>query len=147
MKVLIPLDGSDCSKATLEWATNTLDKNTQYYLVSVVADPTHMIVEYEIQDANRYLTEGHEILKNAGCKVEKTEYVIGDAVEMICRYADEENVDQVLMGSHGRTGIAKVFLGSVSSAVLEHCNKPVFLYRNIERKPEKKQKLEKAMFS
>lgn len=145
MKVLIPLDGSECSKSTLAWAAETLDKNTVYFLLSVVPDP--MIAEYEIKDAGQYLHEGRDVLEKAGCKVEKTEYVMGDPAEMICRYADDIGVDQVLMGSHGRSGLAKVFLGSVSATVMERCSKPVFVHRNIERIPAKKQKLENVMFS
>lgn len=132
MKILIPLDGSDSSTSTLKWASKTLDKTaTEYYLLSVVDDP--MIAEYEIQDATKILEAGKALLEAAGCKVAKAEYVMGSPPNRICDYADEMDVDQVLVGSHGRTGLAKVFLGSVSSAVLEHCNKPVFLFRNVVR--------------
>ena len=40
MKILIPVDGSDCAKATLDWGIGTLAHDTtEYYLLSVVADP------------------------------------------------------------------------------------------------------------
>ena len=137
MKILIPVDGSDCAIATVEWAANTLDKNnTRYYVLSVIPDP--MIAEYEIEDASIFLNEARGILEQSGCMVEKTEYLQGDPIEMICRYADDIDADQVLMGSHGRGGVAKFFLGSVSTAVLERCHKPVFLYRNVERKAGQK---------
>ena len=145
MKVLIPIDGSDCSRDTIQWAINTLNKDqTEYYLLSVIADP--MIAEYEIEDANKFLDEARGELESANCKVEKAEYLMGTPAETICNYADEMDVDQVLIGSHGRTGLAKVFLGSVSTAVLEHCHKPVFLYRNVERKPGEKVHFDKIMF-
>lgn len=141
MKILIPLDGSDSSVATLNWAASTLDKeNTNYYLLSVVDDP--MIAEYEIQDAVKILNKGKALLEEKGCKVKKAEYVQGSPAESICNYADEMDMDQVLIGSHGRTGLAKIFLGSVSTSVLEHCNKPVFLYRNVERSEKPSPKME-----
>lgn len=132
MKILIPIDGSESAIATMKWAANTLDKsNTTYYLLCVVDDP--MIAEYEIKDALRILEDGKTLLEDAGCTVEKAEFVEGSPANRICAYADDMNVDQVLIGSHGRSGLAKVFLGSVSSEVLERCNKPVFLFRNVVR--------------
>lgn len=135
MKVLVPIDGSDCAKETLSWAARALDKqNTQYYLLYVVElGPGIAHDVYEVQDAQNFLQEGEELLKNQGCHVAKTNYVIGDPAGVICRYADEVQVDQVLMGSHGRTGLAKLLLGSVSSQVLEKSSKPVFVYRNVTR--------------
>ncbi len=134
MRILLPVDGSECAKSTLEWACKTLDKaNTQYVLLSVVTDP--MIAEYEIEDAIRILKEGRNYLESNGCRVEKAEYVVGDPVESICKYAVEQDVDQILIGSHGRSGLPKLLLGSVSTGVLERSQVPVFVYRNIERKP------------
>ena len=133
MKVLIPVDGSDCARDMLHWAAETLDKkNTQYYLLSVVADP--LIAEYEIRDANRYLTQGRTFLEAYGCHVKDAVYIQGDPAQSICDYADEMNVDQILIGSHGRGGIAKALLGSVSSQVMQCSDKPVFVYRGPQRK-------------
>ncbi len=133
-KVLIPTDGSDCSKATLNWAIKTLDKaNTEYHLLAVITDP--MIAEYEVEDAKKIMAEYKSTLEASGCTVADMEYVMGDPAESICNYAKKQKMDQVLMGSHGRTGLAKVFLGSVSSAVMERCEVPVFLYRNVQRAP------------
>lgn len=134
MKVLIPVDGSDCARDMLKWAAETLDKRiTHYHLVSVVTDP--MIAEYEIRDSNRHLTQARELLEAHGCHVKSAVYIQGDdPAESICDYAEELNVDQVLMGSHGRSGMAKALLGSVSVRVLQRCSKPVFIYRNPQRK-------------
>ena len=133
-KILLPVDGSECSKATLEWATETLDKTRhEFVLLSIIADP--MIAEYEVEDALRALKDTRAMAEKAGFTVSQSEYVVGDPVDSICRYAEEEGVDQILIGSHGRSGLAKLLMGSVSTGVLEKSKVPVFLYRNVACKP------------
>lgn len=134
MKVLIPIDGSNASDDTLAWAVNTLDKRTnEFVLLSVVADP--MIAEYEIKDAKEMLTDARAFLEGNGARVAKAGYIQAEPVEGICQFALDENVDQILIGSHGRSGLPKLLLGSVSEGVLEHAKVPVFIYRNVTRVP------------
>ena len=134
MKVLLPVDGSDSAQATLEWAVTTLDRSTnEFVLLTVISDP--MIAEYEIEDATKVLHDAKAFLTERGATVLKSEYVQGDPVDGICRYAEESGIDQILLGSHGRSGVAKLLLGSVSEGVLEKAKVPVFIYRNIQKKP------------
>jgi len=134
MKILLPIDGSDCSARTVQWATATFNKQaTEYYLLIVIPVYTEMnMVEYEVLDATKLLKETRMALESQGCRVAKAEYVLGEAVTQICDYAEEMSVDQVVIGSHGRTGFNKLLLGSVSIAVMEHCKRPVSVYRNFE---------------
>ena len=146
MKVLVPIDGSDCSLVTLRWAALTLNKeSTQYYLLSVVSDM--MRAEFEIPYFTELLDKAHNELTQSGCNVIKAEFVMGDPVTEVCKYADTMDVDQVLVGSHGRTGMAKAFLGSVSTGIMEHCHKPVLLFRNVERPVEDKSERPDPKFS
>lgn len=136
MKVLIPIDGSECSTATLQWAANTLDKAvTEFHLLHVIPRgiPELVTEEYQIEDALTLLHEAEATLKAAGCRVGGHEYTEGDPVHEICDHADAIGADQVLMGSHGRTGLAKILLGSISSGVLEHCRRPVFIFKNVAK--------------
>jgi len=45
----------------------------------------------------------------------------------ILKLAKEENVDIIVMGTHGRTGIEHVFFGSVAEKVIRHSPFPVFI--------------------
>ncbi len=47
--------------------------------------------------------------------------------EEIINFAKKENVDLIVMGTHGRTGIEHVFFGSVAEKVLRHSPLPVFI--------------------
>lgn len=55
--------------------------------------------------------------------------MLGDPFAVICRVAEEEQVDLIVMGSHGRTGLTHVFLGSVAERVVRHAPCPVLVAR------------------
>lgn len=138
MKVLLPTDGSECSFSTLQWAAETLDKNrTQYYLLYVVSplpavmglDATKTI-EFELEFAAESLKRAEAELRNRGCTVEKIETLTGDPEQEICAYAAAISADQVILGSHGKSGLSKLILGSVSAQILEHCKCPVTIHRD-----------------
>lgn len=136
MKILLPIDGSDCSNHTLEWAAAMFDKqNTEYFLMFVIPVlPDLNTVEFDIVEANAMLRKSRNLLESRGCMVTRADYFLGDVVDQICRYADEIEVDQIVIGSHGRTGLARLIMGSTSIRVLEHSHRPVTLHRNIEHR-------------
>jgi nucleotide-binding universal stress UspA family protein len=133
MKVLLPIDGSDCSNQTLQWAAETFPATeTQYYLLFVIPVlPDLNTVEFDIMEAADVLRHAKSTLEAKGRKVIKAEYILGDIVDQICRYADAIEADQIVMGSHGRSGLAKFLMGSTSTRVLEHSHRPVTIHRNI----------------
>jgi nucleotide-binding universal stress UspA family protein len=57
---------------------------------------------------------------------------IGDPARTILEYADEEGFDQIVIGSHGRHGVARVLLGSVAETVLRRSRVPVVVVRGVE---------------
>jgi nucleotide-binding universal stress UspA family protein len=50
---------------------------------------------------------------------------LGTAVNDLVRLADEEGVDLIVIGTHGRTGLARVLMGSVAEAVMRRAKCPV----------------------
>ena len=55
--------------------------------------------------------------------------VWGHPVEEICKYADEQGVDLIVVGSRGRSAFTELLLGSVSSQVLHHATCAVTVVR------------------
>jgi nucleotide-binding universal stress UspA family protein len=55
--------------------------------------------------------------------------LIGEPFDEICRVAEASHSDLIVMGSHGRTGFAHVFLGSVAERVVRHAPCPVLVIR------------------
>ena len=133
MKLLLPLDGSDCAHGTLEWAAKTFDPDAEYYLLYVIPVlPDLNAMEFDIVDAMAVLKKARTELQRQGCTVANAEYVLGDTVAQICAFADEMDVDQVVIGTHGRTGLSRLLMGSVGTGVLERCKRPVVLFRNLQ---------------
>ncbi|NHN43081.1 universal stress protein [Halorubellus sp. JP-L1] len=64
----------------------------------------------------------------AGVEVE-TETVVGRPTRAINDYAEEHDVDHVVMGSHGRSGVSRVLLGSVAEGVVRRAPVPVTVVR------------------
>ena len=63
---------------------------------------------------------------------QKVEYVLhaGPPGEVICWIGQSRNCDLIVMGTHGRTGLMHLFLGSVAEYVMQHARCPVLTVRN-----------------
>lgn len=55
----------------------------------------------------------------------------GPAGEVICWLAEDQQCDLIVMGTHGRTGLGHLLLGSVAEYVMRHANCPVTVVRDI----------------
>jgi nucleotide-binding universal stress UspA family protein len=51
----------------------------------------------------------------------------GRQEEEILKFAKEKNVDIIVMGTHGKTGIERVFFGSIADKVIKYSTSPVFI--------------------
>jgi nucleotide-binding universal stress UspA family protein len=56
----------------------------------------------------------------------------GGVVEMICQRAHDVDADLIVMTSHGRTGLSRMWLGSVADGVIRRSSVPVLLLRPVE---------------
>jgi nucleotide-binding universal stress UspA family protein len=66
--------------------------------------------------------------KKAGVKVEPV-FMKGIPADKILEYAEENNIDLIVLGTHGLTGIKKFLIGSVSENVVRHSKIPVMVVR------------------
>lgn len=55
----------------------------------------------------------------------------GDPVDIILRAAEETNSDMIVMGTHGRTGLSRLLVGSVAEAVLRKASCPVMTVKPV----------------
>ena len=55
--------------------------------------------------------------------------VEGNAADAIVDYAGKNDIDLIIMATHGRSGIGRWALGSVADRVVRHANAPVLLVR------------------
>lgn len=86
------------------------------------------IKDYAISSAEAHLTDLAARLAKDG--VATTQFIrLGSPVDEINRFAAETRVDLVVMGTHGRTGLAHLLVGSVAERVIRTSKVPVLTVR------------------
>lgn len=147
-KVLIALDGSDGSQQALQYGAE-LAKSTgsELTLAHVLAEPAYPLygegftmaaykgsIEQEVRDAaTSEKGHGEELLEEARNTAlhytdhVKTEILEGEAARSICDYAKVHDIDLIVMGSRGLSGLKRMVLGSVSQQVLSEAECPVLV--------------------
>lgn len=131
MKVLIPVDGSAAAHAAVHWATAFLDKqHSQVYLL-YVTEPAPLTVAKANQDKGfSLLAETRDYLAHHGVKVAETRTQVGHPASMICKTAEDLNVDQILLGSRDHTGLAGLILGQTARDVVDCTSKTVLIVKS-----------------
>lgn len=84
--------------------------------------------ESEKQAAENRFEEADDLAAEYDAELE-TEIEVGRPSRTIVRYAEENDVDHIVMGSHGRSGVARVLLGSVAETVVRRSPVPVTVVR------------------
>jgi nucleotide-binding universal stress UspA family protein len=121
--VIVPLDGSELAEQVLPYARAIAEKsNVPLQFVRVVAedDPAS-----EREEARTYLRQQAEAI---GDRVQIS-VRMGDPGEQIVKAAEEANNPLIVMATHGRTGLRRIFSGSVAQHVVRESGAPVFLVR------------------
>ena len=85
-------------------------------------------IERSTDELREYLEAKAAKLRAAGIEVE-TRVAFGDPVEEILAAAREQDIDLIMMATHGRTGLARVIFGSVAARVVGSGVRPVLLVR------------------
>jgi len=140
-KILYPTDFSDVSKKALKYLAQLKDAGTKEIVV------LHVIDEKGIDAISRYAAGSaepmiREITKEAneeGKKIEKKLMQSGLNVKIrietgvplkeILKVEEEEKVSAIVIGSHGKTNLKEMFLGSVSEKVIRQSKKPVLVIK------------------
>jgi nucleotide-binding universal stress UspA family protein len=81
-----------------------------------------------IADHQRFVDEAQKRLAEAGLRV-TTRVVQGDAAAELIRVAQDEQADVIALGTHGRTGLARLLAGSIARKVMVHAPCSVLIAR------------------
>lgn len=142
--ILVPTDFSEYADYALTWARQmAADSHAKIILfhvavpISPLAFPDSVYlpelqrVEAEmLADAEKRMAEC--VKKQGGSTVVmETRVVVGQPVSEICQVAGREQADLIIMGSHGRTGLAHLLLGSVAERVMRQASCPVLVARKV----------------
>ena len=135
-KVLCAVDDTEHSKSSVALATELAKATGAELTLLVVNVPVGGagggIVAYvwEEPDLKRMLDGGAAIAQKGGVSDPKTKSVKSrDAARAIVRYAEENDIDHIVVGTGGKGAVARLMLGSVSSDVVARAHCPVTVAR------------------
>jgi len=140
-KILLPTDFSDFSAYAASFAVSfAVDYKAKLYILHVIELPLGMpglfkmgATEKELERQTNELVQ--QELKSAstedilGTLNYKVAYRQGKPFAEIIKFAQDEGIDMIVMGTRGRTGIESVLLGSTAEKVLRKSPVPVFVVR------------------
>ena len=139
-KILVPLDGSELSEAVLNHviiiATSCqvpevvlirvrepLDNSVRVTLDAEIAKELDQAYNDE---AASYLKSIAKTLEKKGIGV-KVEVLEGNPAEKIIKYSKDNEIDLIVMSTHGRSGFSRIVFGSVADKVLRQTEVPLLL--------------------
>jgi nucleotide-binding universal stress UspA family protein len=147
-KVLLPVDGSTFAEHALPYAAQAArDAGAELILtlVHVRTTPatTNLVLRDEIEEwesshAEREMAYLNELVERAvreyGLAI-TPRLLSGDVVPTLEREVEQQQIDLVVMTTHGRAGLERAWLGSVADALVRHVDVPVLLVRPSDDEP------------
>ena len=134
--ILVPVDGSALAEAALPRALELAEISGARLLLLRAAqasslpgvDPTEAQARV-VREAETYLAHLQERLTRQGDVKVETSVWYGPAAYAIVEAARIHAVDQIVMTTHGRSGLGRLLLGSVAESVLRGTTTPILLLR------------------
>jgi nucleotide-binding universal stress UspA family protein len=149
-KILVPLDGSPIAECVIPHIEAIAKPcGSQVELISIV-EPVEIPTRGQIavsdddlkkinneakKETHKYLDSILERLNRSGIKATHI-ILMGKPAESITEYATDNNIDLLIMATHGRSGLTKLFWGSIAEKVLRSINIPVLLVKATESQCE-----------
>ena len=142
--IMVPLDGSELAECVLPHVrTIALGCNVVKVTLVRVVEPLHIRGGMEVRippaekqrlekrsmdKAREYLEQIVESLKETGVAAQ-AEVLQGDVVDKLMDYADKNEVDLIIVSTHGRSGVSCWVWGSVTDRILRAACVPVTMVR------------------
>jgi nucleotide-binding universal stress UspA family protein len=142
-RILVPIDGSATSNRALQEAIKLAAGTAQLRLVYVLEKSypldteSYALIDYAaLQEAvrktgERVLAKAAEMIRHSGMKAETA--LLDVSVERVASVIDEDaqnwKADLIVIGTHGRSGVSRLFLGSVAEDVVHRAKVPVLMVR------------------
>jgi nucleotide-binding universal stress UspA family protein len=140
--ILHPTDFSDCSDGSLHVA-RLLARDVGARLVLLHVTPVEVVLEGTLAGGGdpdvdtdclemiRARMEGPDLKYPVEIRLKR-----GEATTEILRVAGQVGADMIVMGTHGRSGLDRVLMGSVAEAILRRAHCPVLIARSTHPEPE-----------
>lgn len=132
-KIVYPTDGSPTAKEALRIVVDFAKEERSEVIVVGVAPVVEIEGVEDTEICNFIEAAFQGFVSDAVSRLEKEGIYArgvvkrGRPYEVILRVADKEGADMIVMGTHGRTGLARAVIGSVTDRVVRHSKLPVVL--------------------
>ena len=148
-KILLPIDFSSSSQAALEMAADLAEHfQAELYLVNVIPFfPTSTLPDFVPEEsflkearahAEQHLSKCHKALAGRGIKAATSVEVGNDVAGNIMEVVDRENIDLVVISTHGISGWHPRIFGSIAEKVVKLVQCPLLLLRSAKPSPDLK---------
>jgi len=139
-KIIVPLDGSELSESVLDHVITiaTSCQVPEVVLIRVrepLDNSVRVALDAEIaseldqayhDEADNYLKSIAKLLEQKDIAV-KTEVLAGNPAKKIIEYSSNNDVDLIIMSTHGRSGVSRIVFGSVADKVIRQTEVPILL--------------------
>ncbi|WP_335998826.1 universal stress protein [Halorientalis halophila] len=137
--ILVPTDGSDAARAAVDHAIDHAERYdaTLHVLYVIEAPPTDEATTGDVLDSleatgKRAIQEVTDQARAADVGTVEGMVAEGQPHRAILTYVEDNGIDLVVMGTHGRTGLDRYLLGSVTEKVVRTSPVPVLTVRSEE---------------
>ncbi|MFU1782519.1 universal stress protein [Haloarcula japonica] len=140
-RILVPVDSSDqapvaCAFAAEEHPDATIvllhvinPAEAGYSAEASIPSFSEEWYEQQKATAENLLDELEADVTAAGVESVERAIEVGRPTKVIVEYADDHDINQIVMGSHGRSGMSRILLGSVAEIVVRRASVPVTVVR------------------
>ena len=141
--ILVPVDYSHSGDAALDYAvTLAQESDAELHLVHVyeqvstyvdggfASPPLPVVTPDDLKAEQERL---NAVIPENADKVRR-EFIVGSPADELVDYAKKENIDLIVMGTHGRTGLNRLLMGSVAEGVVRRATCPVLTIKQPEKK-------------
>lgn len=142
-KILVPLDGSERAEAILPHVKELASLHKSHLVFMQVVEPPILVRplvqpnvllyqnewDRRTEAAEMYLKRLEDRYQNEGFEV-SIEIQYGPVVDVIVEAAERHKTDLIAIASHGRSGLARVFYGSVTAGILQRADRPLLVVRS-----------------
>ena len=136
-KILFPIDFSEYSEKVFPYALDMAKKfDAKLHLLFVARDISYLTITGAARDVlastiAEVVRAGKKTMREF-CDKElsdfpnyETEVVMGNPADSILKFANERDIDLIVMGTHGRKGLDRTLMGSVADHVIKNAPAPV----------------------
>lgn len=137
--ILVPMDGSEMAERALEYAFTSYEADVTVLHVKYLELEKGSLAGLRVEDPERIreaardkaenvFDRAREIASDHDAEIE-TVFETGRIARTIVGYVEENDFDEIVIGSHGREGTSRVLLGSVAETVARRSPVPTTLVK------------------